>query len=589
MHEYKQKITESISKAIASIDSLQGVKLLEGLRWFENVTRWVIKCRITIESPNKDLIPNETDWYILLEGNYPRGEVELIPAKQNGITKTFQHQYYNGKGEACFPWRKGIICARTTMFWLNRKGYDIEPFEPENRLGWNIKQAIQWLLDAAKDNLVNDNELFELPDYSTYNKPYTIAFCESQETLKIWVPFCNSIQMGFVELGLLKGHADIFLTVSFKNHENQILYQPAWNENIIDLKRKTIIGTWILAPRIPVLPPWQAPMTWGELIDAVGIRGEHYDKLNEHSHFILIGFLIPKKIGQMPNQIHWQALSQPILKKTGSLLRYLDVIYSSLDWQKSENWHSNEIFNRGMYSMNITESKIVIIGGGAFGSIVAEMLVRGGAKEIILVDHEKVEIGNLTRHTLALEDIGVYKAKALERHLANISPNVKVKGIINKFENVNEKHIEGIKNTDIVIDCSGSDDVLHYIEQFPWANSPLFFSISIGLNARRLYVLVSKRRKFPGVFFQERVRKWLDRDVEEYGETDLPRSGGIGCWHPAFSARCDEMWLWAATSLKYFTGYAQSDVKYTKVAIFEQEQIGNFFGGVKLVEECHDR
>jgi hypothetical protein len=87
-------------------------------------------------------------------------------------------------------------------------------------------------------------------------------------------------------------------------------------------------------------------MTWGELMDAVGIRGEHYDNFNEHSHFILIGFLVPQKIGQIPNQTHWQALYLPVKKKTGSLLRCLDVIHSSLDWQKSENWHPNEIFRR---------------------------------------------------------------------------------------------------------------------------------------------------------------------------------------------------------------------------------------------------
>lgn len=578
--------TEQIKKASESLNYLRGVKVLEDWWWHDK--RWVIKCRLSINSPNKSLVPNETDWYILIEKSYPQGTISIIPAKQNGITKTFQHQYYNSFGSMYVPWRNGNICAQTEMYWFQRDNYDSEPVEPSNRLKWHIERTVKWLLDAATGNLIKEGELFELPDYNTAEKFYTIAFCECHETLNIWVPICNNIRIGIVELGLLREHHNIFITLSFRNQNNQIFYQPKWNKNIVDLSKGTITGTWILVPQTLVLPPWQAPMTWGELMDAVGIREEIYDKLNEHSHFILIGFLVPKRIRQIPNQIHWQALYLPVLKKPESLLGYLDVIHSHVDWQKSENWHPNEIFNRGMYPMNIIDSKILIIGGGALGSMAAEMLVRGGVKEIVLVDHEKTEMGNLTRHTLTLRDIGVAKAKALEEHLTRISPHAKVKGIIRKFEDA-DKYINEIKNANIVIDCSGSDDILHYIEQFSWENRPLFFSMSIGLNAKRLYLLISKRNKFPRNFFQQCIKKWLNKDVEEYGETNLPRSGGIGCWHPAFPARCDEMWLWAATALKYFVGYTQSKLECTKVAIFEQDQIGNFFSGIKLIEEYHDR
>ena len=105
MNKDEKKLTEPIKKANASLIDLQGVKLLEKWWWyeewqwyeelqrFERKGRWVIRCRITINSPNRELVPNETDWYIWLEATYPRGEVELIPAKHNGITKTFHHQY----------------------------------------------------------------------------------------------------------------------------------------------------------------------------------------------------------------------------------------------------------------------------------------------------------------------------------------------------------------------------------------------------------------------------------------------------------------------------------------------------------------
>jgi len=592
----RKKITGPINKASASLNGLQGIKLLEEWQWYEKKKRWVNRCRITIDSPNKDLIPNETYWYIWLEATYPQGEVELIPAKQNGITKTFHHQFYNEEGEVNVPWRKGTICAKTEMFWLKRSGYDIEPFECENRLKWHINQVLQWLLDAATGNLVKKGDPFELPDYNTSEKFYTIAFCESHELLRIWAPLCNGIRIGIVELGLLSMPFNTLVTLSFMNNKNQLLYQPPWNENIYNLVHNTFTGSWVLVPKTIVLPPWQAPMTWGEVMCAVGIRGEDYEKFSERSNFVLMGFPIPKIEGQILNQIHWQALllsnrdiySAYQNKNELLLYRNIDIINSKVDWQNSDNWHPNEIYNRGMYSTDIIDSKILIIGAGALGSMAAEMLVRGGAKDIVLVDHEKTEIGNLTRHTLTLKDIGNYKANALEQHLKNISPYVKVKGIRGRFENASEKDINEIKNANIVMDCSGSDDILHYVEQFTWESRPLFFSMSIGLNAKRLYVLVSQRSKFPRVFFQSRVEQWLKKDLYENNGKELPRSGGIGCWHPAFPARGDEMWLWASTALKYFAGYTESEFKCTKVAIFEQVQIGNFFGGIRLAEEYHD-
>ena len=90
-------------------------------------------------------------------------------------------------------------------------------------------------------------------------------------------------------------------------------------------------------------------MTWGELNSAVGIHDEDYEKFIKKSNFVLIGFPIPKRIGQMLCQIHWQALCLPELSNIDNqtydqkklrlqLLRNIDIINSTVDWQKSENW-----------------------------------------------------------------------------------------------------------------------------------------------------------------------------------------------------------------------------------------------------------
>lgn len=599
--------TEAIEVAIASLNGLASIQIIDGLQLHVNRNWWSIKCRLTIQSIDTSLVPNETDWYVTFRNTYPRGAINLIPAKENSIEKTFQHQYYNGQGFQNEPWRNGIICAKSGFSWLKKRGYDTEPFEPENRLKWHLEQALNWLTDAASGNLVTEGGLFEFPDYNTTDKLYTISFCESEETFGVWEPILN--RTGIVELGLLKKPENTLITISFKDHMEQLLYAPPWNENIKNKIIERQAGVWGLVPQVVVLPPWQVPMTWGELRNALDNQNVNYSEMiarvprflrDGRHHFLMLGFPVSNKIGEPPTQIHWQTLLLPVLShgtitangfrtnERGYLMRDRKILSANepLDWQKSNNWHSNEILNRGRYGEHISEAKVVIVGGGAFGSIVSEMLVRAGAQHIILIDHEKIEIGNLTRHTLDLDSIGELKTEVLKKRLMGISPYVEVHSYPNKLEKLDQTSINAIKEANIVLDCTGNDDILYCLEQFSWDRRPTFCSISIGLQARRLYVLVSQRRKFPVAFYMRHIKKWLHKDLDEYDGEELPQSGGVGCWHPAFPARIDDINLFASTALKYLDSYMKSSITHSKLGIFEQVQDESCFCGINFQEEC---
>jgi len=314
MSEQEIKPTEAIKTAFASLNSLESVQVIEELQWHDGRKWWFIKCRLTIQSADTSLVPNKTDWYVSLQNMYPRGEIELIPAKENSITKTFLHQYYNSNGIEEEPWRRGIICAKTAMSWLKRTGYDIEPFEPEKRLRWHLEQALKWLKDAASENLAINGELFELPDYNSCNKPYSVVFCESDKTFAIWKPLLN--RTGIVELGPLKKPEGTLIPLSFKDHKNQLIYQPPWNDYIKNLVvTPNIIGAWALVPQVIVFSPWQAPMTWGELKNAFDNQRVNYNRMiartvrflrDGKQHFLLLGFPLSTKIGEPPKQI-WPA------------------------------------------------------------------------------------------------------------------------------------------------------------------------------------------------------------------------------------------------------------------------------------------
>ena len=72
------------------------------------------------------------------------------------------------------------------------------------------------------------------------------------------------------------------------------------------------MGAWIRLNSVPVLDPWQAPFTWGELRSAC--KAQSLDSLlrkcvssfrNGKSLLIMLGFAIPEKFGGIPLLMHW--------------------------------------------------------------------------------------------------------------------------------------------------------------------------------------------------------------------------------------------------------------------------------------------
>ena len=74
-------------------------------------------------------------------------------------------------------------------------------------------------------------------------------------------------------------------------------------------------------------------------------------------------------------------------------------------------------------------SKIAVWGCGALGSWIAELLVRAGARRVILRDPGFVNRGLLVRQNYTEEDVGRPKAEALAERLSRLSDTCEVIGI----------------------------------------------------------------------------------------------------------------------------------------------------------------
>ena len=75
----------------------------------------------------------------------------------------------------------------------------------------------------------------------------------------------------------------------------------------------------------------------------------------------------------------------------------------------------HEILYRGEKAVQkIGAAKLVFCGAGALGSQLCDNLVRHGAKEILIVDCDRVEEHNIGTQIYERDEIGAWKAEALQ-------------------------------------------------------------------------------------------------------------------------------------------------------------------------------
>ena len=67
---------------------------------------------------------------------------------------------------------------------------------------------------------------------------------------------------------------------------------------------------------------------------------------------------------------------------------------------------------------NIINSKVAVIGCGGVGGFVIEALARCGVGTLAIVDYDTIDITNINRQIIALEDtVGNYKVDEFEKRI----------------------------------------------------------------------------------------------------------------------------------------------------------------------------
>ncbi len=602
-----KQILDKLNQARRALDSLSQVEIIDEWKFDNELNIWYLHLKIAIEYKTT-FFPQISQWYIVVDSNYPKGKIKVYPDVKNSITVTLYHQANNSKIERNGLWRKGALCLEVNTI----STFQSEPYSVDERLLYHVKRAINWLELAAKGQLVADNEPFELPEFTLSNVlEMQFAFSEDIVTFMQWES--TDCRYGIAELDVYKSKPFVYYVKQFKSLNGNIEHYTQWGKYLSKTNISPPINApWILLKQPPVINEWQVPETLGDLIDAC--NSQHIDVMNVlknvvskirdgKRHLLLLGFPVPKTFGGEPEIVFWKALYLPVVsygKKTakgfrtnqqGWWLRDKSEVLTrktKLDWIISENWNQQEISQRGKMNDFLLRKKMLLVGAGCVGASVAEILVRSGVYNLTVVDSDIFEIGNLSRHVLNVGNIGELKELSLCSYLNSLNPHANIE-VINDTLTIDEEFKTNIAldKYDIIIDCTGENSVLDVFQKADFRKSHIITSISVGLGAKHLYMTIMSGSTFYFNSFYKLISPYIQSERDLFDDYNLPRNG-IGCWHPTFPARSDDVWLAAATAVKAIENYIITKSEKTLSLVYEQRENDGIFEGYILVDKKED-
>lgn len=594
---------EELLAARRALDGIKGVVLLQDWQWYDSENEWVLHCQFTPDMLPTEHLPATTEWYITSTSQYPWGAIEIYPSKKNGIAATFPHQAYNGETDSLIPWRKGKLCLDTSIRSLGRIGYDYEPYGIHERLAWHVQRALLWLEKASTNQLLEPGDSFEIPEFSIKKLSTVVGVSEHPRNYPKWKT-CTC-RFGLTDFAQING--SMLAAVSFYTLNHEIVKTVNWGKTITEaFNERKMLGAWVLLNETPVISPWQAPLNWGELKQVC--RNQHIDileiikEISIHlrdgmPHIVLLGYPIPKTVGEENYQIYWQALKMRALSsgsKTANGFRTNEPGYwqrdkmkfftngTAIEWITTENWNKSEFNSRGQLDTIVGLKSTLLIGAGAVGSVLSEMLVRAGLEHLAIMDTDFVEMANLVRHTLNMSNLNTPKAPALSNHLNMVSPHAAIKSYSEIFPPITPETNAAIQQYEVILETTGSDSVLGNLDNYQWETSKIFISVSLGLGGKRMFIFSMYGKKFLHNEFVAGIHPWLQQEIDEYGDNELPREG-VGCWHPAFPARIDDVWLHSSAAIKVIEAIISYPSEKPTLIVFEQIFEDGEFKGVQMV------
>ncbi len=121
----------------------------------------------------------------------------------------------------------------------------------------------------------------------------------------------------------------------------------------------------------------------------------------------------------------------------------------------------------GVGAPELAERKVAVVGCGAVGSYLADLLFRDGAVNLTLLDGQKLRPGNVVRHIAGNAQVGLSKVNAVKAHLGGTGLDVStVTTLVAKVTTPTEA-LELLTGHDVVVDATADERTITLLR---WAS-----------------------------------------------------------------------------------------------------------------------
>ena len=355
-----------------------------------------------------------------------------------------------------------------------------------------------------------------------------------------------------------------FIIKSFQSLQSQAKINCNWSDYYMNLKIENI-GLFIFLKDVPALHNRFAFSNWLELTNYLpdNLLKALYDfnkKNKKDKNALRPIFFGYETVG---NEIHWisalvkiddiPTIGIPVLDSNGIKIKgkWKGVLTNkNIDWAITRNSSYKYFFGRGTFCDEITNAKILIIGVGAIGSMVARTLVKCGAKDLVISDYDVKESENVCRSEYAFSNGLNDKTIELRQILFENSPFVDIKfhnyneyfesfiKALHKNKETKKEYEEFLNQFDLIFNCSTDSCLMYVLDQLNLTTD--LINLSITNHAKDLVCAF-----YPNIYkyVQNQFNNILDNDVEDlYNPT--------GCWSPTFKASYNDISLLVQYALK---------------------------------------
>lgn len=372
----------------------------------------------------------------------------------------------------------------------------------------------------------------------------------------------------------------------FRNPSNAKIAECTWSSATKQLLNKDI-GIFVFLDTAPARSGKFILTNWKEIEGLLNQDVFTFLHSVQKNNLKLKGKPLPFLIGYRisESEIHWQVAILEIGKFPIESYKEDKVwkggfVDENIVWGMTRNSSYDYFFGRGKLTKKITKSKILIIGVGAIGSIVATTLTRCGCTKIDVVDYDIKEPENVCRSEYSFLSGICNKVDELSNSLFTISPFVEV-GIVNGIMfHEDSKIAQGLDNQttdlqrrlshyDIIIDCSTDNDLLYILSKIELNR---YITLSITNNARNLVCSVEPNSY---TWVMNQYENVLENELEDvYSPT--------GCWSPTFKASYNDINTLVQFAIKHINLKLSDDSKRLRNFVLKTDDIDIF--SIKLDE-----